>query len=79
MVPDTSKGLAIARNLVLFTALEEIILVLDKDRRFSSDRKLSAIRFQQPQPGEIVTRLLRDTAFLLFRSIETTATEDGRH
>jgi hypothetical protein len=75
-VPDTLKGGAVGRHLVLFTVLEEIILVLNKDRRFSSDRRLSAIRFQQPQPGEIVTGLLRDTAYLLHESIET-ATTDG--
>ena len=77
MVPDTLKGGAVGRHLVLFTVLQEIILVLNKDRRFSSDRKLSAIRFQQPQPGEMVIRLLRDTAYLLRESIEIAATGHG--
>jgi hypothetical protein len=74
-VPDTLKGGAVGRHLVLFTVLEEIILVLNKDRRFSSDCRLSAIRFQQPQPGEIVTGLLRDKAYPLRESIETAATD----
>jgi hypothetical protein len=74
VVPDTAKGGAVGSYLVLFAALEEIILVLNRDRRFSSDRKLSVIRFQKPQPGEEVTRLLQDTACLLREPIETAAT-----
>jgi hypothetical protein len=75
MVPDIMKGGAVGRHLVLLAALEEIILILNRDRRFGSDGKLSVIRFQQPHPGEIVTRLLQDTAYLLRESIETAATD----
>jgi hypothetical protein len=68
MVPDTWKSIEIARNL-LYKALEEVILVLNRDRRVSSDRKLSAIRFQQPKSDENVTFLLSDTADILSTSI----------
>jgi len=65
IVPSVYSCKSIVGNLFQFGGLEEVFLVLNGDGKISSNRKLSTIRFFQPDPDTEVTILLQSICDIL--------------